>query len=132
MDTQDPHSLSILVIEDNDMFLQLALEMLSGHRYEGAKNAKDGLEKFKTTHPDITFLDIGLPDGSGHDLLKQMHDIDPNAFVVMLTASNLQADVQQSLTKGAKGYIVKPFSRSQIKESLYRFKEHRKTLGGKN
>ncbi len=111
-------TLSILVIEDNDMFRKLAVDMLAEYNSFAASNVKDGLAKFKTHSPDIVFLDIGLPDGNGHDLLKQIIGLDANAFVIMLTASNLKIDVQGAIKEGAKGYIIKPFSRKKIKDSI--------------
>jgi two-component system chemotaxis response regulator CheY len=116
--TTNKKELSVLVIEDNEMFRKLALDMLSGYVTYSASNAADGVGKFKANKPDITFVDIGLPDGSGHAVLGEIKAIDSNAFVVMLTASNLQKDVQDALKHGARGYIVKPFSRQKIKECI--------------
>ena len=116
-------SLTILVIEDNEMFRRLALEMLSGHNSSSAKNAADGMSQFKRKSPDITFLDIGLPDKSGLEILKEMKEISQEAFVVMLTASNVKADVKKSVELGADGYIIKPFSRKQIKHYIDQYLE---------
>lgn len=110
-----------LVIEDNDMFRRLAVDMLNGYTVYSATTAVDGLKKFKITKPNITFIDINLPDGSGQNLLSDIRAIYPDAFVVMLTASNLQKDVKESLEKGARGYIIKPFSRQKIKESIEQY-----------
>lgn len=113
--------LSILVIEDNEMFRKLAVDMLNGYKVHSASSAAEGIDKFKLTKPDITFIDIGLPDVSGHSVLNEIRTIDKNAFTVMLTASNLQQDVQDSLKNGARGYIVKPFSRQKIKECIDKY-----------
>lgn len=116
---------SVLIIEDNEMFLSLASEMLSEHISYTAKDGETGIKKYKENKPDITFLDIGLPDKDGHAVLKEIMAINPDAFVVMLTASNLKNDVKSALAGGAKGYIVKPFSRKKIKESIDQYKEHK-------
>jgi two-component system chemotaxis response regulator CheY len=118
--------LSILVIEDNEMFRALAIEMLSGNYTIAAKDAAEGLDKYKTHNPDITFLDIGLPDKNGHEILDEILKINPQAFVVMLTASNVQKDVQESLKRGAKGYIIKPFSRKKLKDLIDKYRSHEK------
>jgi two-component system chemotaxis response regulator CheY len=117
-ENEKPQQLNILVIEDNQMFNQLAVEMLSGNHVISAKDAAGGIAQYKAKNPDITFLDIGLPDKSGHDVLAEILAINPKAFVVMLTASNLQNDVQESLKKGAKGYVIKPFSRKKLKDII--------------
>lgn len=122
--------LSILVIEDNEMFRSLSVEMLSGNNVISAENAAEGIEKFKANNPDIVFLDIGLPDKDGHYVLSEIMKVDKNAFVVMLTASSITTDVKGALENGAKGYIIKPFSRKQIKESLDDYFVHIKKIGG--
>lgn len=114
--------LSILVIEDNEMFRKLAIDMLNKYKTYAASSVEQGVAKFKQHNPDITFIDIGLPDGDGHKVLKEIKAISPHAFMVMLTASNLKEDVNTALKNGAKGYIVKPFSRQKIKECIDNYK----------
>lgn len=113
--------LIMLVIEDNEMFRKLAVDMLNGYKTYSAGTAEQGVAKFKQYKPDITFIDIGLPDGSGHNVLSEIKAIDSHAFMVMLTASNLKVDVQDALKNGARGYIVKPFSRQKIKECIEQY-----------
>ena len=113
--------LEVLVIEDNETFRKLAIDMLHGYVVHSAVSAVSGLAKFKKYNPDITFIDIGLPDGSGINIVKDIKSLNPNAFMVMLTASNLQKDVKDSLKNGARGYIVKPFSRQKIKECVEQY-----------
>jgi len=114
-------NLTILVIEDNEMFRRLALDMLKDYTTYAADSASDGIRKFKQYNPDIVFIDIELPDGSGQSILVQIKSLNPNAFMVMLTASNLQKDVQDSVKNGAQGYIIKPFSRQKIKDCIDKY-----------
>lgn len=114
-------NLVTLVIEDNEMFRRLAVDMLNGYSVYSATTASDGLYKFKKHAPHITFIDINLPDANGQSVLSEIKTLNPNAFVVMLTASNLEKDVQESLRNGAKGYIIKPFSRQRIKEYIDKY-----------
>jgi DNA-binding NarL/FixJ family response regulator len=116
--------LSILIIEDNGMFLNIAEEMLSEHKVISATNAKEGLETYKKSKPDITLLDISLPDGNGHDVLKEIKKINPSAYIVMMTASRLKDDVLKSMDGGAEGYIMKPFSNEMIHECVNEFYEY--------
>ncbi|MCE3232145.1 MAG: response regulator receiver domain protein (CheY-like) [Rickettsiaceae bacterium] len=121
LEKSTPRRLTILIIEDNQMFRSLAKEMLSGNNIIQAEDGHQGMNLYYTYKPDITFLDIGLPDQSGHGVLEKIMQANPQAFVVMLTASNLQKDVEEALKKGAKGYIIKPFSRKKIKDILDQF-----------
>jgi len=122
--SKEKSTLSVLVIEDNEMFRKLALDMLSGYTIYSAATASEGIEKFQKNKPDITFIDIGLPDGSGHDVISAIKASAPHAFMVMLTASNLENDVKEAMKNGALGYIIKPFSRQKIKEYIEKYQLH--------
>jgi DNA-binding response OmpR family regulator len=117
--------LSILLIEDNGMFLTIAVEMLKGHDVIAVKTAKEGIESYKDASPDITFLDIALPDGNGHEILKQIKKINPDAYVIMMTGSRLREDVIMSIDEGAEGYITKPFSDGMMRECIKEFYDYR-------
>jgi DNA-binding response OmpR family regulator len=117
--------LSILVIEDNGMFLKIAGEILAEHNVILVSDAQQGLEAYKKNNPDITLLDISLPDASGHDVLKDIKKINPSAYVVMMTASRLKNDVLKSMERGAEGYIMKPFSDGMIHECVNEFYRYR-------
>lgn len=113
--------LRILVVEDEQQFLDLATAMLHDYKCFTATTAAEAIEKFEAEQPDITFLDIALPDGTGHDVLTCIKGSNPKAFVVMLTGSNVKEDVVQSIKEGAADYIIKPFSRKKIKQCLEHF-----------
>lgn len=118
---QNKDRLKVLIVEDDEMFRKLSGEMLREYTVFYAKNASEALQKFQLNNPDITFLDIGLPDRSGHEVLKEIRKIKPDAFVIMLTASNLKQDVKDSISSGSSGYIIKPFSRKQISNAVEKF-----------
>ncbi|QQR69393.1 MAG: response regulator [Alphaproteobacteria bacterium] len=103
--------IKILVVEDSYFSRQMIRQALSAqHEMLLAKDGKEGLFQYLTYAPDITFLDIGLPHLSGHDILRRISEADEQAFVVMLTASNHSSDINHAIALGAKGYIVKPFT----------------------
>jgi DNA-binding response OmpR family regulator len=118
--------LSILLVEDNGMFLNIAEEMLKGHKVISTKTAKEGMAAYKSEAPDITFLDIALPDGNGHEILKEIKEINQHAYVVMMTASRLKDDVIKSMEEGAEGYITKPFSEGMVRQCIKEYHEYNK------
>lgn len=120
--------LSVLIIEDEYIFRNLALQAFEGFEKISATNAEDGLRKFKESSPDITILDIGLPDKSGLDLLPQLIGYDPEAFIVMLTASRVSDDVKKARVRGASGYIIKPFSFQKVEQCIANYHQYRKKL----
>jgi two-component system chemotaxis response regulator CheY len=79
--------------------------------------AADGLsciQAYIASAPDILFLDIGLPDISGHDILKKLLQIDPKAYVVMLSGNSHRDNVVEALKTGARGFIGKPFTKEKL------------------
>lgn len=126
MKTHD--ELSVLIIEDQKMFRDLAFQVFEDCRRIGADNAEDGFRKFKEECPDITLLDIGLPDKSGLDLLPELLGYDPEAFIVMLTASRISVDVDKAKKLGAAGYIIKPFTYKKVEFCIEKYYDYRKKL----
>jgi CheY-like chemotaxis protein len=122
----------VLIVEDNKMFREMAFDVFDNTNRILAKDATEGLKKFKEQTPDITLLDIGLPDRSGLDILPEMIKYNPEAFIVMLTKSNMKKDVEQAKTSGAKGYISKPFSYKKVSECMDMYKKHKQELESKS
>lgn len=120
--------LKILLVEDNGIFLNIVSELLSDHIVKGAKTIEEGMDKYKQFKPDITFLDIALPDGSGHDLLLKLKDYDKSAYVIMMTASRLKEDILKSMDEGAQGYVVKPFASDMLNECLKEYYEYKANI----
>ncbi|MBI1276418.1 response regulator [bacterium] len=121
-------SYKCLIIDDEKGYAGMIQKMLMGHHREVAHNAADGLRKFAQLRPDITFLDIGLPDGDGLSLLTHIKKITPAAYIIMLTASRILDDVETASRQGAVGYITKPFTRQKIMNYIQAYGEYRKQL----
>ena len=121
-------NITVLIVEDNPMFRNLALKLLPPCKKITAANASQGLATFKQYHPDITFLDIGLPDGNGLDVLKEMKQFDPDSFIVMLTMSRVSSDVALAIKRGAAGYVIKPYSPEIIRQYFERFAVYTKQI----
>jgi CheY-like chemotaxis protein len=106
--------LVILVVEDYALFAREMKHALPQHRVVFARSVEDAKLRYDEHLPDITFLDIDLPDGNGFDLLDYIRTREPKAYVIILTGSKLKEDVTMSQRKGAQGYIIKPFTKSKI------------------
>lgn len=110
----------ILVAEDDAFSRMLVSTVLEG-RYS-LKMAPDGqaaLVNYARSAPDILFLDIGLPDMDGHEILEHIFEIDPDAYVVMFSGHGDVHNVTKAMELGAQGFLSKPFT----KEKLLRFIE---------
>ena len=115
--------LQILVVEDDDFSRTLVTRTLSGYEVLTAADGKTTLTEYTINAPDIVFLDFELPDMTGLDILKKIKQVDPDAFVVMLTSHTETNIVQQSIANGAKGYIAKPFNKAKILSYIEQFQK---------
>lgn len=110
-------NLKILLIEDDADYRNLAREALRGYERVFAGSAREGIDLFRQEKPDLVFLDLSLPDDYGLEVLVQLRELCPESFVVIVTTSRLAEDISLAQRCAANGYITKPFSRKQLRES---------------
>lgn len=72
-----------------------------------AANGTDALREFRSTQPDVTLMDLRLPDMSGIDCLIAIREEFPAARIIMLTTFEGDVEVQRALEAGAAGYFLK-------------------------
>ncbi len=109
---------SLMIIEDDPFSQRLVSNVLAkDYQLTALENAEIAIATYIAIAPDILFLDINLPDVTGHELLEKITQIDPEAFIVMLSGNSDIDNVRQAMSKGAKGFIAKPFTR----EKLYQY-----------
>ena len=105
--------MDVLIVDDNEMTRALLRTILSAEGYRvvaEASNSKNGLEQALKFKPNIIFLDILMPDGSGIDVLKQVTIDLPKTIILMVTGKRDVDTVRECLSNGAKGFILKPFN----------------------
>jgi DNA-binding response OmpR family regulator len=106
---------TILLIEDEESITTPLAESLErdGFRAEVAHTVADGLAKGRTAKPDLVLLDIGLPDGSGLDVCRELR-ASSSVPIIILSARGEEADRVVGLELGADDYVVKPFSAREV------------------
>jgi CheY-like chemotaxis protein len=117
--------LVILIVEDHMLFTKDVKHALPEHSVVFARSVEEAKERYDDCLPNITFLDIDLPDGTGFELLDYIKAREPDSYVVMLTGSKIEADITTSRDKGANGYIIKPFTYSKIEKRIAEYLEFR-------
>ena len=105
----------IMVVEDDVLSQKLVGNALK-NKYPLAMTAdgQGALMNYVTRAPDVLFLDIGLPDMNGHDVLKKIFEIDPQAYVVMFSGKGDKSNVIKAVELGASGFIGKPFAPEKL------------------
>jgi two-component system, OmpR family, KDP operon response regulator KdpE len=105
----------ILIVEDEAeirRFVRLTLES-EGHEVFEAGGVQRGLIEAGTRRPDLLVIDLGLPDGDGVDLIRDLRGWSA-APVIVLSARSGEADKIAALDAGADDYLVKPFGAGEL------------------
>jgi two-component system, OmpR family, response regulator RegX3 len=110
-----PQRPTILLVEDERAITEPLAEALErdGLNAAVAGTAAEALEMAGSANPDLVLLDIGLPDGSGLDVCRELRK-QSQVPIIMLTARGSEADRVAGLELGADDYIVKPFSAREV------------------
>src|SRR5579859_5060174 len=100
----------VLVIDDEPQIRHTLAEALGGvpARVIEAGTADDGLAQARAVRPDLIVLDLGLPDGSGLDVCRDVRRWS-SAPIVVLSARHAEAEKIELLNAGADDYVSKPF-----------------------
>lgn len=111
---------SILIVDDDPSVLDSSSLLLSeyGYRVVSSSSAKDALNKLQSENIDVVVTDIVMPVTSGIELLRQVHDIDPQVPVILMTAYADMEKVIDALKIGAYDFIIKPFTADLLFHSV--------------
>ena len=106
---------TILLVEDEGAITEPLAEALEREGFNAAiaGTAAEAMEVAGRREPDLVLLDIGLPDGSGLDVCRELRRAS-QVPIIMLTARGSEADRVAGLELGADDYIVKPFSAREV------------------
>jgi len=105
----------ILIIDDEPQIrklLEIALES-NGYKVWQVENGKQGIAMAANHPPQLILLDIGLPDLSGHEVLKELRTW-YNSAIIMLSVLNSESDIVTALDQGATDYLTKPFRPGEL------------------
>lgn len=115
------HPLTALVVDDEPTvceFLSQALEDM-GYAVEPAHNAQSALKVVRGNHPfDIAFVDLGLPDKSGLELIAEIKRIQPTLPIVLATSYAYMAEHDVDDNDESPLVLAKPYDRQSITDLL--------------
>jgi two-component system, OmpR family, KDP operon response regulator KdpE len=109
------HPRKVLTIDDEIQIRRMLKLALSSHSYQvlEACNGQEGLTKVITERPEFVLLDLGLPDISGLQVLKELRQW-YNGIIIVLSAKSSESTVVEALDLGADDYLVKPFGLPEL------------------
>ena len=112
--------MKILLVEDETALGESVVTFLKreGHICEWVKNFNAGVEKAGMYQYDCALIDIGLPGGSGLDIVKALKKNNSKTGIIIISAKNSLDDKISGLDLGADDYITKPFHLSELNSRL--------------
>ena len=112
--------MKLLLLEDDDLLAESLAESLkdNGYLVDLAASLKAAKSLMATEHYELAILDVGLPDGSGLDLLAQWRRQIRDTPILILTARDTWEDKVIGLETGADDYLTKPFHEAELMARL--------------
>lgn len=106
---------TVLIIDDEPQIRKLLEITLTSNDYQviHAETGKQGIIMAANHPPELILLDIGLPDESGHEILKQLRQW-YNKSIIILSVQNREDDIVAALDNGATDYLSKPFRTAEL------------------
>lgn len=112
---------NVLIVDDAAFMRMMIKDILTKNGYNvvgEAENGKIAVDKYAEVKPDLTLMDITMPEMDGIQALKAIKGADPGATVIMCSAMGQQAMVIEAIQSGAKDFIVKPFQAERVLEAV--------------
>jgi two-component system, chemotaxis family, chemotaxis protein CheY len=107
----------VLVVDDAAFMRKMVSDALTkgGHEIVGeGANGAEAVARYQELQPELTTLDITMPEKDGLAALKEIVALDPNARVIMCSALGQESKVLEAVKSGAKDFVVKPFQPDRI------------------
>lgn len=112
----------VLVVDDS-LYMRETIKsaLLSSGKYEiagEAANGNDAIEKALELNPDAITMDNILPDMIGVDIVRELRKEELSSKILMVSAVGQENVVQDGISAGANGYLVKPFDAQKLIDSI--------------
>jgi DNA-binding NarL/FixJ family response regulator len=112
----------VLTVDDHPL-LREGLAALIGNQSDmelvaEASNGREALELFRTHHPDITLMDLQMPEMGGIDAISAIRGEFPEARIIVLTTHAGDFQVTRALKAGARAYLLKGMLRKELLETI--------------
>jgi DNA-binding NarL/FixJ family response regulator len=120
--TQHSGVIRILTVDDHQLLREGIAAVLDGLEDMSlvgqARNGQEAIESFRRLRPDVTLMDLRMPDMSGIEAISAIRTEFPNARIIVLTTYAGDANAAAALKAGAAGYLLKNLVRKELLETI--------------
>ena len=129
---QDSSRIRVLSVDDHPLLREGIAAMINSQPdmivVASAATGKEGIDGFRQHRPDVTLMDLRLPDISGIDALIAIRTEFPEARILMLTTFNGDVDIQRAMKAGAYGYMLKSTPRKELLDAVRKVHSGKKSV----
>jgi DNA-binding NarL/FixJ family response regulator len=128
----EPSSIRILAVDDHPLVRQGIARLVDVHSdmtlVAEASNGREAIQQFRAHHPDITLMDLQMPEMNGIDAIIAIRNEFPEARIIVLTTYLGDVQVLRAIKAGARGYLLKNLLHKELLETIRAVHTGKKTL----
>lgn len=114
--------ITVLIVDDHTMVREGFLKLLETENdievIGQAESGRAAVELTEKLHPDVVVMDIAMPQMNGLEATRQIHQLDPDVKILILSAHSDDAYVENVMKSGAAGYLIKQSSAHSLSEAI--------------
>jgi DNA-binding NarL/FixJ family response regulator len=115
-------SIRILTVDDHPMLREGIAAVLASEQdmvlVAEASNGREAIDQFRTHHPDVTLMDVQMPEVNGIDAIVKIREEFPDARIIVLTTYTGDAQAARAFKAGASGYLLKSMVRKELIDTI--------------
>jgi DNA-binding NarL/FixJ family response regulator len=116
------HRITVLCVDDHPIVREGIVSIVEGDSdlqlVAESATAQDAIAAFHAWKPDVTVIDLRLPDRDGVDVIRELRQEFPRARFVVLTSAEGDIDMRRALEAGAQAYLIKGVVRTELREVI--------------